>query len=118
MKKLAIISALVLTGGILFAQEQVQRKEATKRTQREVPEVKAEKLVQGLDNDVQLSKEQGAALLNRIKTQGVQSTAELKATNVLTEAQIEKIEAKDAAKIDEMKGRASRGDQKSAPANR
>lgn len=118
MKKLAIISALVLTGGILFAQEQVQRKEATKRTLREVPEAKATKVVEALENDVQLSKEQGAALMNRIQTKAVQSTAELKATNVLSEGQIEKIEAKDASKIEEMKARPSRGDQKSAPANR
>lgn len=118
MKKIAIISALVLTGGILFAQEQVQRKQATSREQREAPEVKAEKVIVGLDNDVQLSKEQSAALFNRMKTQEVQSTAELKATNVLSEAQIEKIEAKDAAKVEQMKKRPSRGDQKSAPANR
>ena len=118
MKKLTIISALVLTGGILFAQEQVQRKKATTREQRETVEVKAQKTVSNLDNTVDLTPAQNQALLEKLKTQDVKTTEDLKATHILNDVQIQKIEAKDEAHLNEMKNRPSRANQKSAPANR
>lgn len=118
MKKLTIISALVLTGGILFAQEQVQRKKATTRDQRETVEVKAQKTVTNIDNTVELTPAQNQALMEKMQTQEVKTTTDLKATHILNDVQIQKIEAKDEAQLNEMKSRPSRANQKSAPANR